>query len=122
MGEGHRGVKEMHTKRRENKERLDKENKQVRSISREESSKTTKQEAITVIKETKWGEGLWSLGCHAVFSHKREQEYSRQQSDTVIYRRKEENYTFVWQWALELHISGLDNVTMSYSNSHPSPL
>ncbi len=49
-------------KKREKKERLDKENKQVRSMLREERSKTIKQEAIILRKETKRGEGLWSLG------------------------------------------------------------
>ena len=37
---------------------LDKVNKQVRSMLREERSKTTKQEATIVIKEAKQGEWL----------------------------------------------------------------
>lgn len=44
------------------RERLDKENKQVRSMLREERSKTMKKEAIIVIKKKQSGErgcGVW---------------------------------------------------------------
>lgn len=51
MGGRHRGMKEMH--RRGEREIVDKENKQVRSMLRERKRQNNKWETITVIKGTK---------------------------------------------------------------------
>lgn len=77
MGEGHRGIKEMHTRR-----------EKIRIGQREQASKINVRGGK--IQNNKVGGGnfhkewLWSREGHAVFSHKRERERAQQQSDTVI--------------------------------------
>lgn len=94
----------MHKRRREKKDRLDKENKQVRSMSREGKIQNNKVGGQNCNKRSKVGrEGLWS---HAVISHKRE---TVQQLSLELFYAELCRFTLK-KLALKLYISGGDHV------------